>query len=174
MRKAIIAGVIVGVFGLLVLLGGTASANDLTVPLPEVRYGEPGSTDDVSVTEVPDDLLERDCEVRLSGKNNASVHEGNGLMVSSGGQILWFPGIEDEPDQETVTGGTLRLGETVVVALQFGPDGVSSGGFSVLFDCEPPTTTSTVPTTLPDTTTTTLPPSTPETSVPVTVPDYSG
>lgn len=165
------------VVAVIVLWPLRAGASDLTVPVLEIIRGEPGSTVVVSETPVPPPIVGRSCRVRLVGANNASVHDGNRLTVGSGTGVV-FDDFETTPNSGSLSAGRVTLADTVTVELTFGPDGVTSGGYVIDFDCPPDTTTTTtVPgtttTTTPGTTTTSLPPS-PVPPPVVTVPDFTG
>jgi hypothetical protein len=144
---------------------------------------------------------EAGCEAQVSATthNNASVHVGNDLIVSSGGASVVISDVESAPGTEKSASGSLTLSDTLVVAVRLGPadeiraNSIFSGGVTVTVSCIPvvtttttmqPTTTSTegVTTTTEQattTTTTTPPPSvagTSTTTLPSTtsVPPVSG
>ena len=112
--------------------------------------GEPGSVTTLATAEVDDDLVGATCEAVVIERNNESVHPDNDLIISSG---TWSATLEDfESDALSVNEieGQITLGETVVVELRFGPNGVSSAGFEIKFDCSNPvfpTTTTEAPAT---------------------------
>ena len=166
-----VAGVVLvaaAVLALVVAAVPVGSA-DLTIPVTTVVRGAPG--DVIEAGSVPSGpLAGQVCDVSLTGANNHSTHPDNDLIVSSVGVLTFFD-IEAESDSSSGSTGRLELGEEVTVSLRLGADGVSSGGFSVAFDCQPPTTT--VPPTTTPSTTTSLPPTPPEPPT-VTVPNYPG
>ncbi len=115
--------------------------------------GEPASVTTLATREVDDDLVGATCEAVVTERNNESVHPDNDLIITSG---TWSETLEDfESDALSVNviPGEITLGETIVVELRFGPNGVSSAGFELSFDCssaalpttttEPPATTTT-------------------------------
>jgi hypothetical protein len=157
-----------------------AAGDDLTLPIPEVTRGEPGSVGQIAAVAVPVDLQGQTCDVNLLGVNNGSVHPGNDLVIGNGDQVFEFTEVEAVADAVVARSKPgVILADTVTVSLRYGANGVSSTGFELLFDCTPPPTTTTT-TTPPSTTTSvptppsTLPPTPPESNPPVTVPDYTG
>ena len=163
------AAVAVLAAALLVGVVAPAGSADLTIPVTTIVRGAPG--DVIEAGSVPSGpLAGQVCDVTLTGANNHSTHPDNDLIVSSVGVLTFFD-IEAESDSSSGSTGRLELGEEVTVSLRLGADGVSSGGFSVAFDCQPPTTT--VPPTTTPSTTTSLPPTPPEPPT-VTVPNYPG
>ncbi len=124
------------------------------------------------------------CEARVSATthNNASVHVGNDLIVSSGGASVVITDVESAPGTEKSASGTLVLGDTLVVSVKLGPadefraNSIFSGGVTVDVTCIPvettTTTQATTTTTQPEeesTTTTTEATTTTTTSPPPTV-----
>ena len=100
------------------------------------------------------------CVVGLEGFNPGSEHDGNDLILGTGGATLVAPNFEEFTGKVTAVEAVMTLGEYVTFDVLLGEDEVSSGGLTATFDCpppEPPTTTTTLP---PTTTTTTVPPTT--------------
>jgi len=144
---------------IMVLAAGPASAiDDLVIPIDSVAFGDEGEIIEVASVPVDPDLVGSTCTLELEADNNGSVHPNNDLIVSTGGQSGTIPDVESDPGQVTIVDAEVVLGETVLVELQFGPDGVTSGGLILTFDCEaqPVPTTTAPPTTEPPSTT--LPP----------------
>lgn len=143
-----------------ILAAGPASAiDDVVIPIDSVAFGDEGEIIEVASVTVEPELVGSTCSLELEADNNGSVHPDNDLIVTTGGQSGTIPDVESEPGQVTIVDEDVVLGETVVVELQFGPDGVTSGGLILTFDCEAqPVPTTTAPPTTTEPPTTTLPP----------------
>ena len=112
------------------------AADDLVIQIDyEVVRGS--GTVEVARATVPADLVGDSCEATLVADNNESIHDGNNLIVSSGDDSATFFDVESEAFQETTAEGEVVLGEVVIVELQLGEDGVSSGGFAALVRLQP-------------------------------------
>jgi LPXTG-motif cell wall-anchored protein len=138
-----------------VLIGtsGVASAQEFVVvdvPVGSVERGPAGSTLLIDEVAVDPALVGQTCEARTETENQESAHADNNLLVTSGGSTIVIADFESEPGEVTEGTGTLTLGTTVRVDLQFGPDEVSSGGFTVILECTPTTASTTTSTTTPD------------------------
>jgi hypothetical protein len=148
--------------------GSAGAIHELEIEFGVIRDA-PGSLHTVATHEVEPWLQGQSCAIHIEVTNNPSVHPGTELIISSGDDVVTVSDVESEPGTIVVQEGELVLGETVVAAVRLGPDGVTSGGFSVDFVCpeEPPTTVT--PTTAPPTT---APPPTvaPETPTPTAPP----
>lgn len=134
---------------------GAAAADDLIViPVSGIIRGVEGDVITVGSVDVPADLVGATCDVRGQTVNQISVHDGNDLLITTGGQTFEIPNFEDAGFITHEAGVTEALGATIVLQVRLGPDGASSGGFRVSIDCQPePETTTTLPTTtVPDTT----------------------
>ncbi|HDH02677.1 MAG TPA: LPXTG cell wall anchor domain-containing protein [Actinobacteria bacterium] len=158
----------------------------LTVGEDTVAKGMPGEFQQVGPTAtVPDDLIGAACVVSGSSINPDSVHLGNNLWIRSNGDAVTLFDVEREGGFVGTASGTLILGSTIWVEVEFGDGDVLagmrrqtfSGGIVVTIDCTPPSTTttgattSTLPpttTTLPAGATTTIPGSTTSTTQPTT------
>ena len=108
------------------------------------------------------------CVVGLEGFNPGSEHDGNDLILGTGGATLVAPNFEEFTGKVTAVEAVMTLGEYVTFDVLLGEDEVSSGGLTATFDCpppEPPTTTTTV---APTTTTTVAPTTTTTTTLPPT------
>lgn len=113
--------------------------DDITIKPDEVIRAEPGSVVTIAEESVRQDLVGRTCELRVTAENGASVHPGNVVVTTSGDSRVETPGVEDGSGQSVVDLQPIELGETIVIQLRMGPDGLSSLGFSVAVDCaEPP------------------------------------
>jgi len=145
---------------ILVLAAGPASAiDDIVIPIDSVAFGTEGEIIEVASVAVEPDLVGSTCSLELEADNNGSVHPGNDLIVTTGGESGTIPDVESAPGQVTIVDADVVLGDTVLVELQFGPDGVTSGGLILTFDCEAqPVPTTTAPPSTTEPPSTTLPP----------------
>ncbi len=159
----------------------------LQIPVSNVVTGAEGTEVLVASAAVPATFVGLDCEVFADVRNQESVHPGNDLIIVTGGRRAVIAEFESDPGQVTTDSESVVMTETVEVYVRFGPDGISSGGFSVSVDCRPAPTTTVAPTTVAPTTVapTTVAPSTtsvdvgpstlpPSTSAPTTVPEPAG
>jgi hypothetical protein len=140
--------VMVVAFALLLIAGAPATALEpLVVPIDTVVRGEAGSTTVLESAAVPPDLQGALCTVTAEAYNQSSPHPDNDIIVSTdGGQVVLYD-VEGEPGKVTTASADLVLGDTITLTLVMGPHKVFSGGVTVTFDCQPPTTTTTEPTT---------------------------
>jgi hypothetical protein len=163
--------------------GSAGAIHELVIEFTVVT-GEPFSSVTVATEEVEPWLQGASCAIEVETANNESVHEDTQLIVTSGDHVVTVPDVESEPGIVIIQGGELVLAETVVVAVRLGPDGISSGGYSMHFVCPEAPPTTTTPTTTTTTTTTTtvpvqvlpetqLPPSQPEPAI-VAQPSFTG
>ena len=170
---------VVGVFGVVlavVVFGFAVSVAAQTlgdpvagveIDLEQIHRGDPG-----------DRFLEAEisaggqfgwtCVASLDRRNNESTHDGTNLIIVSGVNSVTFGNIESVSFDEATRSFTID--GTIQVYTELGVDGVSSMGFLLEFECNPPTTTTTlepipsttttvpVTTTVPSVTTTTTPP----------------
>jgi hypothetical protein len=84
---------------------------------------------------VPAALVGASCIVSGATENNGSVHPGNNLIIATGGASTTVPGVEEVPGQVVAGSGPAVLGTDVVISLEFGPGGNTSGGVTLTFDC---------------------------------------
>lgn len=125
----------------------TPAQADILLEFDRLISGVEGSVRTIGEVRVDPDLVGQTCQVSVIGENQASVHPGNDLIVSTGGSSAVVVGVEDEVDAGINYTSQLVLGPSIVVQLRFGPDELSSLGFSLSFDCTQPVTTTTAPTT---------------------------
>ncbi|MGI9584957.1 MAG: DUF7507 domain-containing protein [Acidimicrobiia bacterium] len=131
-----------------------AQAAVIEVSIDTVVRADEGTVTYLATENTPADLIGTMCISVAEARNQSSVHPGNDLIVSSGGESVTLEDVERSPGATTTAGGPLTLGPTVTISLEMGPDEVFSGGITVkILDCTPPTTTM-PPTTVPSTTTT--------------------
>jgi hypothetical protein len=116
----------------------------LVIPIRKVAGGAPGAVLSIGSVAVPADLVGRTCQLVGRTINQVSVHPGNDLLIITDGQTFVVPDFEDEGFILHEAGEVEALGPTVELQIRFGPQGVSSGGFSVSVECEPDVT-ATVP-----------------------------
>lgn len=119
------------------ILAAPALAQDssFTIAVEGVADGAEGDVIQVAEQAVDPALVGASCTVTASTENNSSVHPGNELIIATGGTEGTIPGVEEQPGQTLTLAGSVVLGETVTVSLRFGPDGVTSGGVVLTFDC---------------------------------------
>ena len=156
--------IIVAVFGVVlavVVFGfavSVAAQTGVDIPLERIHRGDPGEQfleAEISATNESGWT----CGATLERRNNESTHTGTNLIIESGANTVTFTNIESESFEEAVK--FFVIDGDIKVYTQIGEDGVSSMGFSLEFECNPPTTTTTSPTvttTTPDTSTTTTEP----------------
>ena len=173
-----------GAIGVLTVAGlapGAAADDILVIPIGGIVRGAEGDVVGIGSVSVPSDLVGETCDVRGQTVNQISVHDGNDLLITTAGQTFVIPNFEDAGFITHEAGVTESLGSTISLQVRLGPDGLSSGGFRVSIDCQPPAPT-TETTEAPDTTepattqpsseSTDVQPSAPDTSVPpVSTPD---
>lgn len=155
MKKTLTVAAVAGAAAFMAL-GPTASAQEASFRVPGFVEGEPGTTVLLVEVAVPDELVGERCELSDIVLNNASVHLGNDLIVTTGSSVAVFDNYEDAPFKVTEASGLVELGTTIRFELRFGPDGITSKGHTFDVNCsEPPptTTTTTAPTTTAPTTT---------------------
>lgn len=160
-----------GILGAAALLGaGVASAqvaeDIISIPVDSVLRAPANSVTLVASAPVPGEFQGTDCIAEVEVDNQESEHDGNDLIVTSGGTSGVLENFETEAFGVRTVEIPLTLGATVDVSLRMGPDEISSGGVFITVDCAvsvPPTTEP--PTTEPPTT---EPPATvpPESTVP--------
>lgn len=156
--------------GFVPLLVGTfaspaAAATELiSIPVDRVFYGDPGEEVLVASATVPADVVGLSCLLTGETVNQGSEHPDNDLLIRVGGDMRVFRDFEDERDIRYTFTESVVLADRVDIFVRLGPDGVTSGGFLISFECETPPTSSTT------SSTTTLPASTSSTVTSSTVP----
>jgi LPXTG-motif cell wall-anchored protein len=160
----------------------SAAEDILVIPIGGTVRGTEGELVNIGSVAVPADLVGATCRVQGQTRNQISVHNGNDLLITTGGQTFVVPDFEDAGFITHEAGKTEPLGPTVQLQVRLGPDGLSSGGFRVSIDCSPTPPATTVSTTTPEPsttapattdTTTPGPPGT-ETAAPTSMPEPSG
>jgi hypothetical protein len=153
-----------------IALTATSVAVAQTASVDTVVRGPAGSTQSVTTIQVDRQDQGHTCTLTVTSRNQESVHVGNVLNVSTGGElVLALPHFEDIAFDRQGTSGTVTLGPTIDVTVTLGADGVSSAGVDVVTDCTPPVTTS-------STTTSSIPPTvtTVPAEQPPTTPRFTG
>lgn len=173
------------------LTAPVGAESEISIPFDDLIFAPPGSVVLLAEVDVEEDLVGRTCFLAVESQNQASVHMGNDLIVSTGGSQAVVVGVEDEANGGTNQVYEMVVGETITAELRIGQDGMSSLGFGLSFDCPTPsesptpdisqqveattTTSSSVPSTTaapPTTQATTVAPSTapPVSAAPTTTP----
>ncbi len=121
------------------------AADDLIViPVTGFASGNEGESVTIATVDVAADIVGATCQITGSTVNQQSVHEGNDLLIMTGGRTFVVPNFEDAGFIMHEAGEVASIGPTIEVQIRFGPDGVSSGGFRIRVDCDsieqPPTT----------------------------------
>jgi hypothetical protein len=106
----------------------------------QVIRDDTGTTHALGAFDVPSNLVGSSCTFEAVADNNISVHPGNDVIMSSGGDSVRLPNIERAPGAVTPSNGPITLGDTINVTLFLGTDngngrGVYSGGFTVNVSC---------------------------------------
>jgi hypothetical protein len=115
-----------------------ADADDeISITPDEPMRGEPGSIWTVAEEPVPAELVGVPCDLRVVAENGSSVHPGNTVITTTGASRSVFEGVEDSADGSLVAVERVTLGQSILVELQLGPDGASSLGFTIGFECTP-------------------------------------
>lgn len=106
---------------------------------------EAGSRLEVYNQAVDPEIVGNTCTGTLDTGNNVSVHPGNAVVITTNGVEYVVPGVEEGEFQTVSVDGTITIGDTLLVEVQFGPDGATSGGLTLTLNCvaaaqpEPPT-----------------------------------
>jgi LPXTG-motif cell wall-anchored protein len=112
-------------------------SDTFTIVVEGVLTGAEGDVAEVVNQPVDAALVGETCTVTGQSENNGSVHPGNNLIIATGSTSATVVGTEDTPGQIVNGTGSVVLGESVVVSVEFGPDGVTSGGVTLTFVCQP-------------------------------------
>lgn len=134
MRKSVFVGIALSVW----IVGVPAAALEtISIDLDGKLRGEPFS-EAVVAERATASLQGWSCEGALVTRNDASVHEGNVLIIRSGTTEVEIEAYEDSSEASTTRFGTVTLGESIIVSVRFGEDGVTSGDASILLECDQP------------------------------------
>ena len=140
-RRRVIVGIVLAVLLAVAgsILSSPASADTDMIDVPigtPVAEGAEGDVVVIGGADVNEEFIGRSCNLEVVVTNQQSVHAGNVLIVTSGDSTTTVTGIEDTAGTVTTQGGTLTLAETVTIAIQLGPDGLSSVGSNLTVTCE--------------------------------------
>ena len=118
------------------LMSTQASATErITIANDEILIARPGSLLDVAQVDVDPSQVGLLCTVEVISQNQASVHIGNDLLITTGGVVTVIEDVEAEPDASVDHSVDLLIGETISFQLRMGPDWVSSLGFDLALNC---------------------------------------
>lgn len=134
-----IAVAALAVFALVATPAGAGT--DISIKFDELVFGKPGSVVRVTQVDVDADLVGKTCTLSVLAENQASVHLGNDLIVSTGDSQAIIVGVEDKANDGTNQTYNMVVGPTITLDMRIGPDGMSSLGFGLSFDCVLPVTT---------------------------------
>ncbi|MFA9564402.1 MAG: hypothetical protein ACERLM_06825 [Acidimicrobiales bacterium] len=135
-------GVVLSVSIVLLLLWPAVQAGalgDVEIAVDTVVRGEPGDVVELVTVPVEADEVGMICLITVIGENNPSPHPNSDLIITSNGDSFEVPDVEAEAGQ--TTRGSVEavvLGESVMVEVRLGPDGVFSGGLILTSECAPP------------------------------------
>jgi hypothetical protein len=123
------------VWSVMMAIGAAVAQEEdvVVIPITVVR-GDPGSIhliDPPGVVPVAADRVGLTCLVAAEAANQGSVHPNTDLIVTSGGSSVVIPDVEREAGGLIFGEGFLTLGETAMIEVRLGADGVFSGGFAV-------------------------------------------
>jgi len=114
-----------------------AEGEEIIIRPTMVIYDDPGSVHTVADMPVPVDLQAKPCDLRVVTQNQSSVHPGTDVNVTTGGVTSVIRGVEDTADARVVDTHRVTLGPDILIEVTIGPDGSSSLGFTVSFECTP-------------------------------------
>lgn len=128
----------------------------ITIEIEGVARGDEGEEVVLAERAVDPADVGATCSGTLTTENNSSVHPDNTLVITTGDTRAEIPNVEEFPGEMLVIEETLVLGDSIVVSMIFGPNGVTSGGMTLVLECmqQETTTTTTTSTTVAPTTTT--------------------
>lgn len=101
----------------------------------ELLIAEPGTLTRLAVVDISPDQIGTLCTVSLASQNQASVHDGNDLIITTGDVPSVLSDVEAEANAAVDLSVDIVLGPTIEVDLRMGPDWVSSLGFELWLDC---------------------------------------
>ncbi|MEZ5410424.1 MAG: hypothetical protein R2761_20500 [Acidimicrobiales bacterium] len=114
-----------------------AEGEEIIIRPTMVIYDSPGSVHTVADMPVPASLQGMPCDLRVVTQNQASVHPGTDVVVTTGGATSTIEGVEDSADARVVDTHRVTLGPDILIEVTIGPDGSTSLGFTVSFECTP-------------------------------------
>lgn len=132
MRRILLASACFAV----VVMGPMALAQSLDIVIPIDTVAR--SSGVLATEPVPPELQGTTCNVTASAENQSSVHPDSNLIIASDSDSITLLDVEREPGAVTTTSESLTLGADITVSLEIGPDGIFSGGITLVVSCEAP------------------------------------
>ncbi len=123
----------------------TAGAQDITIDTGGVAYGSEGDRILIAEQDVDAALVGQVCDVTVTAANNDSAHPDNNIIITTAGASYLVPDVEASAGDVSTVAGSGVIGDSLRVELEFGPDGVTSGGLILTFDCAEPELPETTP-----------------------------
>jgi len=111
--------------------------DEIIIAPDQILRGDPGTINVIATETVDAELVGLECDLRVTMSNGGSVHRGNNAITTTGDSRSVMEDVEAAADGEVAGVHRVVLGERITVELQLGPDGVSSMGFTVGFECTP-------------------------------------
>lgn len=117
-----------------VVMGPMALAQslDIVIPIDTVAH----ASGVLATKPVPSEFQSATCMVTATAENQSSVHPDSNLIVASGNDSITLLDVERQPGAVTTTSESLTLGVDITVSLEIGPDGIFSGGITLVASCE--------------------------------------
>ena len=115
---------------------GASADGEINVEIDGISTGNAeGSRITVYEEAVAPEIVGNECTGTLSTGNNDSVHPGNAVVVTTNGVEYVASGVEDGAFETLTLAESFVIGDTLLVEVQFGPDGTTSGGLSLNLTC---------------------------------------
>lgn len=111
---------------------------DITLSTGGSASGNPGDRIVIIDEAVDPALVGQSCVETVSAGNNASTHPNNDLIISSGTSTIVIEDVEAGANDVSSSTNDVTLGERITVELEFGEDGLTSGGLVITFECDAP------------------------------------
>lgn len=103
----------------------------IEIPIDTVKRGDQGSRVNLLTKEVANG----EYNVKVTARNQGSVHPDSNLYVISGDSVVKIADVEQEANKDKHGEGVLNVTNgRVVVELQFGPHKIFSGGLKVVLE----------------------------------------
>ncbi len=116
---------------------GQSLTGVIDLPPGSVITGDPGTAVRLASVQVAAENVGKTCRLVIEAANQVSVHPGNDLVIRTGGRSHVITGVEDAEADLSASSVTAELGDSIVVLLRLGPDGVASFDPSLSFTCPP-------------------------------------
>ena len=130
---AIFATAALFVFG-----GGVAGAQDIVIDTGGFAAGDPGTRILIANETVDPALVGGSCSGTVTAENNASEHPNTDLVLGTGGEEFVISDVEAGANDVSTTTGDFVIGESLTVELEFGENGLTSGGLTLTITCTAP------------------------------------